>query len=104
MNAYKTLITIEAGTALDMAKTMIIPAAVAAINEYSSVKAVRGITDEMSKQLEKAVNGVAKLGAAGEAKEQIAAMTELREACDALETVVPTNLWPMPSYADMLFI
>lgn len=102
--AYETLIGIEAGTASDIAKTMIIPAAVTAINEYSSVVAAKGLADEMSALLEKVVAGVAKLDAAEEAKEQIAAMLEVREAADALEAIVPADLWPMPSYADMLFI
>lgn len=101
--AYETLIDIEAGTAVDMAKTMIVPAAVAAIAEYSEVKAVAGIASEMSSLLEKAVASIAKLEAAEGAKAQIAAMNELRESADALEEIVPEDLWPLPSYADMLF-
>src|SRR5258708_28899762 len=31
------------------------------------------------------------------------AQTALREDIDALETLIPTDLWPVPSYADMLF-
>ena len=102
--AYETLIAIEAGTASDIAKTMIIPSAVTAISEYSEVAAVKGLADEMSATLEKVIAGVAKLDAAEEAKEQIVAMNEVREAADALEAIVPVDLWPMPSYADMLFI
>lgn len=104
VEAYETIIGIEAGTASDIAKTMIIPAAVAAINEYSSVDAVKGMADEMSTLLEKVVAGVAKLDAAEEAKEQIAAMLEVRAAADALEAIVPADLWPMPSYADMILM
>jgi glutamine synthetase type III len=29
-------------------------------------------------------------------------MNELREAVDALEVIVPADLWPMPSYSEML--
>jgi glutamine synthetase len=101
---YETLIGIEASTAADIAKTMIIPAAVTAISEYSEVKATKGLADEMSDLLEKVVAGVKKLDAAEGAKAQIAAMAEVREAADALEAIVPADLWPMPSYADMLFI
>ena len=32
------------------------------------------------------------------------AMTETRKAADALETVVSSNLWPLPTYAEMLFL
>lgn len=100
--AYETIIAIEAGAAADIAKTMIIPAAVSAITEYSEVKAVQSITDEMSALLEKAVAAVAVLDKAKEAHEQIKAMNELRTSVDALEAIVPVDLWPMPSYADML--
>ncbi|MBL7017252.1 MAG: glutamine synthetase III [Kiritimatiellales bacterium] len=102
--AYETIIAIEAGTCADIAKTMIIPAAVTAITEYSAVAAVAGIAAEMSSLLEKLVAGVAVLDAAEGAEAQIAAMNEVRAAADALEAIVPADLWPMPSYADMLFI
>ncbi len=102
--AYETIIEIEADTAADMAKTMVIPAAVTAINEYASVAPVKAMVDEISALLEKVVAGVAGLEAAEEAKAQIDAMNELREAADALEAIVPADLWPMPSYTDMLFI
>jgi glutamine synthetase len=34
----------------------------------------------------------------------IAAMTSLREGGDALEVLVPQDLWPLPTYREMLFI
>ena len=34
----------------------------------------------------------------------IPAMTALREAGDGLECLVPQNLWPLPTYREMLFI
>jgi len=102
--AYEMIIKIEAGTTADIAKTMIIPAAVTAIAEYSEVAAVKGLVDEMSSLLEKMVASIAVLDAAEDAKAQIAAMNEVRAAADALEAIVPVDLWPMPSYADMLFM
>ena len=33
----------------------------------------------------------------------IAAMDTLREACDAMESIVPTTHWPLPTYNKMLF-
>ncbi len=104
VEAYETLIAIEAGTSADIVKTMIIPAAVTAIIEYSEVAAVKSIADEMSSLLEKTVAGVAVLEKADGAKAQIAAMNELRASVDALEAIVPADLWPMPSYADILFV
>jgi len=104
VEAYETLIAIEAGTSADIVKTMIIPAAVTAISEYSEVAAVKSITDEMSSLLKTTVAGVATLEKTKSAKDQIAAMNALRASVDALEAIVPADLWPMPSYAEMLFI
>lgn len=101
---YETLIEIEACTASDIAKTMIIPAAVTAINEYTSIAPVKALTDKMSKLLESVVAGVDKLDLAETAADQIAAMNEIRESADALESIVPADIWPLPSYTDMLFI
>ena len=99
---YETLIEIEAESAADIAKSMLIPAAVMAINEYSSVPAVASITEELSSLTEKAVAGVKALEAAEGAAAQIEAMNELRESIDALEAIVPAELWPLPSYGELL--
>jgi glutamine synthetase len=32
------------------------------------------------------------------------AMVELREVVDTLETVVAADLWPLPTYRDLLFL
>ena len=34
----------------------------------------------------------------------IAAMNELRSSIDPLEGLVPHDLWPLPSYAEMMFM
>ena len=99
---YETLIGIEAATAADIAKTLLVPAAVMAINEYASVPAVAGITAEMSSLLEASVAGIYKLDAAEKPADQIAAMNELRASIDALEAIVPAELWPLPSYDELL--
>jgi len=104
VESYETLIAIEAGTCVDIAKTMIIPAAVTAIAEYSEVPAVKSITDEISSLLEKTVASISILEKAEETSAQIKGMNELRASVDALEAIVPTDLWPMPTYAEMLFI
>ena len=31
-------------------------------------------------------------------------MTTLREAGDSLEVIVPHDLWPLPTYREMLFV
>ena len=35
---------------------------------------------------------------------QLTAMAKVREAADKLEKIVPDDLWPLPKYAEMLFI
>ncbi len=104
VEAYKTLIGIEAGTALEIAKTIIIPAVVTAITEYSAVPAVASITQEMSTLLEKTIAGIAGLEAAEDPAAEIVAMNELRVSVDALEGLVPADLWPMPTYSEMLLV
>ncbi|MBN2162374.1 MAG: glutamine synthetase III [Pontiellaceae bacterium] len=101
---YETLIGIEAATALDIAKSMIIPAVVTAINEYSSVPAVAGITAEMSSLLEKTVAGITALEKAESTEDEVVAMGELRASVDALEAIVPADIWPLPSYAELLLV
>jgi len=101
---YETSIKIEANTAAEIAKTMLVPAAVTAINEYATVPAVAGICSEMSSLLEKAVAGIAKLEAAEDTAARIVAMGELRASIDALEALVPADLWPLPSYAELLLV
>ena len=83
---------------------MIIPATVTAITEYSIVPAVAGIAGEMSSLLEKTVAGIAAVEAETEVAGQLKAMDELRESVDALDALVPADLWPLPSYAEILHV
>jgi glutamine synthetase len=101
---YERVISIEAATAATMARTLIVPAAVTAIAEYSQVAAVKSLTDEMSALLEKIIAAIAQVEAAHHAADQLAAMGNLRKVVDALEALVPADLWPLPTYAEMLFI
>ncbi len=104
VEVYETLIAIEAGTSLNIVKTRVIPATVSAIAEYSEVAVVQSLTDDMSALLEKTITGVSRLEAAEKPADQIEAMNGLRASVDALEAMVPADLWPMPNYAEMLFI
>jgi glutamine synthetase len=101
---YETIIGIEAHTAADIAKTLIIPAAVTAVQQYAQVPAVASLASEMSDLLAKTVAGVAVLDAAEGPAAEIKAMDDLRSTADALEKIVPYELWPLPSYAELLFI
>jgi len=130
LEAYSMSINIEAMTMLNMAKRQILPACV----EYSSflADAVCSVSDagvdagpqkEMLKdvcdliaamkknisQLEKAATKAGKVAVATKQArlyrdEVIPAMEALRVVADKLENEVDADLWPIPTYADMLFL
>ena len=129
---YAKAINIEARTMIDMATKQIIPAVVKYTTVLAeSVNQVRaaGKTYNVSVQeklLEKtsallaesyeALNHLAEVTAEIEKKEEgperarycldviMPAMTELRTPADALEMIVDKEMWPMPSYGDLMFI
>ena len=129
---YSKVINIEALTMLDMAKKQILPAGSKFAQElaqtlaekksiapdcdlsYESdlLKQVSSLTGAIYsgvKELEKAVDGVKDVqGGAGKVamyyREVVfAAMNKLRASSDVLETLVPKDLWPFPTYSDLLF-
>ncbi len=128
MEKYCKDINTESLSALNMAKTMILPAAYRYQGELAataaSLKAVLGgdadvgtlkSVTELVAELEKSIasleaamghNGVADVTA--EAKhfqaEVIPAMTAVRTVADKLEGIVADDLWPLPTYREMLFI
>ena len=61
---------------------------------------------EVCTETEKLLESVKKLENCidnGEIGKILAAMGTLREAADNLEGLVPYDLWPLPSYAEMMF-
>ena len=123
---YAKNINIEALTAIQMTKRQFIPAAIqfvaelgaslAAAGKYGSVQ--KGLLAEVGKHLESAGKKVAKLEAEtmkaqaiGDVPKQgaayrdkvFAAITDLRTDIDALEAILPADLWPVPTYSDLLF-
>ena len=123
---YAKNINIEALTAIQMTKRQFIPAAIqfvaelgaslAAAGKYGSVQ--KGLLAEVGKHLESAGKKVAKLEAetmkaqaitavdkqgAAYRDKVFAAMTDLRTDIDALEAILPADLWPVPVYSDLLF-
>ena len=129
---YAKAINIEARTMIDMATKQIIPAVVKYTTVLAeSVNQVRaaGKTYNVSVQeklLEKtsallaesyeALNHLAEVTAEIEKKEEgperarycldviMPAMTKLRTPVDALGMIVDKEMWPMPSYGDLMFI
>ncbi|MDB5326170.1 MAG: glutamine synthetase type, partial [Phycisphaerales bacterium] len=116
-------------TALLMAKTMILPAAIRYQSELgrsiANAKAAGAAEPAGVETLGSVVSGINALisatkkldhavshEAAGEPydhakharKEIFAALNTIREAGDVLETIVADDLWPLPTYREMLFI
>ena len=123
---YAKHINIEALTAIQMTKRQFIPAAIqfvaelgaslAAAGKYGSVQ--KGLLEEVGKHLESAGKKVAKLEAETMKAQAISAvdkqaaayrdkvfpaMVDLRTDIDALEAILPADLWPVPTYSDLLF-
>lgn len=117
---YVLSIEVEAKLVVEMATTMVYPAAI----NYLSSMASTGFTLEYSPATKVAelasamMAAVEKLSAALEkhdfdsteahmnflASEVRALMNEVREKSDALEMLVADDLWPLPKYREMLFI
>ncbi len=119
LHEYLKTVQIEALCAGTMARTMIIPAALEYQNRLGStltalktggVKAskstrdllvqVASLTDDAlmaTLTLEKAVKSES-------TEKMLTGMAALRAAADELEGLVPHDLWPLPSYAEMLFM
>jgi len=129
LGQYSKQINIEANTALDMVKSLYIPAVVHYTSELADVigklKAVRAPSDvqsdllsKVSTHLKSAYRNTGKLESAREKALKItdsfkrseafrdkvmATVTDLREDIDTLEALIPRKLWPVPTYADLLF-
>ncbi len=129
---YNKTLNIEARTMIDMAKHKIVPAAasfaaevagslsaVAAVSDKIDVSAQRELLENVSnllssmnknvKALEKTLDATLKISdvveqAAAFRKDVFAAMLALRADGDALEKIVSADQWPLPTYAEMLFI
>ena len=117
LEQYIIKANIEAETADSIARTMILPAAL----RYLALAAdadVDAIGEEAKPLVEELVAAIKELDEANQypkgiegmdlaiyaRDKQLAAMERVREAADKLEKIVPDDLWPLPKYAEMLFI
>ncbi len=127
MERYCKDLNTESQAALSIAKTMILPAAFRYQGELAStaaslkaalgnadmtmLKTVTDLVGELEKSiasLESAIGHHSGGDLAAEAKhfhsEVIPAMLAVRAVSDKLESVVADDLWPLPTYREMLFI
>jgi glutamine synthetase len=127
--AYVKAVMIEGKTALNMARTMILPAALryqkevgesiaaakaagastpAGLESFGTlVSTINELTREIGK-LDKALSHHAEGEPFDHAKftreHVFTALSSLREVADKLESIVADDLWPLPTYREMLFI
>ena len=120
MENYATTLQYEAELSADMAKTTILPAALDYQAELAeTIKSVEGINKTkltatrsllkgVSKKTEDAIAAIANLegiiASGGSTQKLKSGMKALRDIVDALEGLIPADSWPLPSYAEMLFI
>jgi len=118
---YVKVSNIEANCALDMAKTLILPAAVKYLGllvAAGASKGVTAVTDEVAGLTDKLVDAIHALEHAQHAAHEagsvhaeakafkesvIPAQLALRVVADTLETLVADDLWPLPKYRELLF-
>jgi glutamine synthetase len=129
VETYAKQINIEGLTAIDMAQKQFIPAAIEystfladSISSFKSVKAGALVQEDLLKKLsavlKSAYNNLGKLETAitkaqsiGDTVKKaeayrdkvVTAMSSLRKDIDAIEMIVPKDMWPVPTYADLLF-
>ena len=129
VDTYAKQINIEALTAIDMVKKQFIPAATEyatfladSIGSFKSVSVPTSVQEDLLKKigsllssayknlgkLEEAVAKAQDIGdtvkkAEAHRDKVVMAMSALRVDIDALEMIVPRDMWPVPTYVDLLF-
>ena len=116
---YKGKVLIEGEIALEIARSMILPAvseeykqAVSALSKAKSAgisagtKGLKKKAELIGKGLDNLVINTDKLASALDAssKKIIDSMNTLRETVDALELITADKNWPLPKYREMLFV
>jgi glutamine synthetase len=116
---YAVKINIEAETAAQIARTMLLPAAVRHLNELKAT-GLDELVEEVEPLVKELLFALVKLEDANLSDNQpdssamkwalymrdttIPAMEDVRDVCDRLEKLVADDLWPLPKYSEMLFI
>jgi glutamine synthetase len=118
---YVKVQNIEASCAVDIATTMILPAAATYLGRLNAAPSSRGInavcekvsrlTDDLVDRIEELRHAQHEAHDAGSVQDEarafvtsvIPAQEALRGVADELETVVADDLWPLPKYRELLF-
>ncbi len=123
---YSKQLNIEAQTAIQMVRRLYIPAAIRYMTELGSsisvvgksatvqkelLDSIGGLLTSANKKLKKLEDETAKSQAIEKVDKQALAyrdkvkvtLNDLRADIDAIETLMPDDLWPVPVYSEMLF-
>ncbi|NOY76149.1 MAG: glutamine synthetase type III [Kiritimatiellaeota bacterium] len=120
LEGYETVIAIEGELSLEIAKTMILPAATrhqtmvakniinlkevgvqtGVASQKKSLKLVGHLIDDLCGS----ADALQSATEAGATKSIIAEMANIRAAVDGLEKEIDDQIWPLPKYGEMLFI
>ncbi len=128
LEQYAKLLTIESRTLVQMVNTQILPACIRAQAELADAVTATQAAGVECPDSEEALKDVVRriaelragtkaLGTATEAQRGdaakkvrhlrdtvVPAMQRVRDASDGLESIVPADVWPMPTYAEMLLM
>ena len=117
MEAYRMAIRIEADTAVTMARTQIPLPVIEFQKELAEsisatealgcdMKESKLLVQEVAREFENLIKKTKALESTSlcNPEEAIAAMNDLRETVDRLEHICPKELWPLPSYTEMMFM
>ncbi len=118
---YVKVSNIEASCALDMARTMILPATAAYLGRLAAASAskgigavadrVAGLADDLVAAIDALEHAQHAAHEAGTVEKEARAFVDkvipaqgaLRGVADELETLVADDLWPLPKYRELLF-
>jgi len=116
---YAVKLNIESETAAQIARTMLLPAAVRYLNELKAT-GLEELVEEIEPLVKEFQFAIVKLEDANLSDNQpdssamkwavymrdtvILAMDDVRDVADRLEKLVADDLWPLPKYSEMLFI
>jgi glutamine synthetase len=126
LEQYVMAVNVEASLTVEIAKTMIYPAAIRYQNELATtaahlqavgLKADTAVLEEVTELVDCLKESVAELEAVSAHEDDdlkaeaehlrdhvLAAMNTVRNYADKLENIVADDLWPLPTYQEMLFI
>jgi glutamine synthetase len=121
LEQYVKTVLVEAKLVVKMGKTIILPAAIryqaelgAAAGFSAPAKKLLGEVSGFADKLDSSIASLEKAlghespGAEAEAKylkdEVLPLMLTVRSAADSLESIIADDLWPLPTYQEMLFI